>query len=55
MAITIKEIANLCQVSTATVSRVINSPDKVAEKTRNKVKKVIEEHNYVPNQIAKNF
>ncbi|HLV09842.1 MAG TPA: LacI family DNA-binding transcriptional regulator [Halanaerobiales bacterium] len=55
MSITIKEIANICQVSTATVSRVINTPDKVSEKTRSKVKKVVEEYNYIPNQIAKNF
>ncbi len=55
MSITIREIADICHVSTATVSRVINSPEQVSQITRGRVKKVIEKYHYTPNQIAKNF
>ncbi|AZO93688.1 LacI family DNA-binding transcriptional regulator [Halocella sp. SP3-1] len=55
MGMTIRDIAEMCDVSTATVSRVLNSPDQVAEKTREKVLQVIKEENYIPNQIAKNL
>lgn len=51
----IREIARLAGVSTATVSRVINSPEATAPATREKVLKIIEEYNYVPNQAAKNL
>ncbi|MGI5850447.1 MAG: LacI family DNA-binding transcriptional regulator, partial [Christensenellales bacterium] len=48
-------IAQLCGVSIATVSRVINNPELTSPKTRNLVMKVIEENNYVPNLLAKNI
>lgn len=51
----IREIARLAGVSTATVSRVINTPEATAPATREKVLKVIEAYNYVPNQAAKNL
>ncbi len=43
---TIREIATLVGVSTATVSRVINEPNKVAPETVTKVKTAINELNY---------
>lgn len=50
----ISEIARLCGVSKATVSRVINdSPCGVGEETKKRVKKVIEELNYRPNALAR--
>ena len=52
---TIKDIAELSGYSTATVSRVLNNPDKVAESTKDDVLRVIEEKNYEPNQLARNF
>jgi len=53
MKITIKEIAKLANVSTATVSKVVNhKDDNISEATRQRVLDVIEEHNYVPNRIA---
>ena len=55
MTITIKEIAEISGVSTATVSRVINSPDKVSDKTKKNVLEVINKYDYKPNQLAKNF
>ena len=48
----IKDIAALAKVSPATVSRVLSSPDLVAKKTLNKVKKVIDEMGYRPNRMG---
>ncbi|MBP1995982.1 LacI family DNA-binding transcriptional regulator [Paenibacillus eucommiae] len=47
-----EEIAKLAHVSRSTVSRVINNYPNVPKKTREKVMKVIEEYNYVPNLSA---
>ena len=46
---TIQEIADLAKVSISTVSKVMNGKDKdISEATRNKVRRVIEENNYIP-------
>lgn len=52
MSITIYDVARKAKVSIATVSRVINNSSSVSEKTRCRVKNVIEELNYTPNVIA---
>ena len=50
----ISQIAEICGVSKATVSRVINnSPCGVGEATKERVRKVIEELNYRPNALAR--
>lgn len=46
------EVAALAHVSTITVSRVIRTPDKVAEATRKKVQAAIDKLGYVPNEGA---
>ena len=51
--ITIKEIAKKANISIATVSRAINTPEKVAPSTRKKIMDILEEHDYTPNQLAK--
>ncbi|GEN49226.1 LacI family DNA-binding transcriptional regulator [Ligilactobacillus pobuzihii] len=51
--ISLKEIAKLAGVSTATVSRVINNNGRFSEKTRLKVERVIQFYDYKPNKIAK--
>jgi len=51
----LQDIARKAGVSTATVSRVINSPDKVSEKTRRKVEQIIREHGYIPNEFARSL
>lgn len=51
----IKSIAKLSGVSTTTVSRVLNDSPYVSDKTRKKVLKVIEENDYIPNNIARNL
>lgn len=49
----IYEIAQKADVSTATVSRVINNSSKVSEKTRAKITKLMEEENYLPSAFAR--
>ncbi|MCG8569929.1 MAG: LacI family transcriptional regulator [Spirochaetes bacterium] len=49
----IHDIAKLAGVSTKTVSRVINNAENVKDDTREKVLKVINEHNYHVNIMAK--
>ena len=51
----IKEIARLAQVSTATVSRVLNDSPKVKQSTFERVAHIIEEHNYIPNTSARSL
>jgi LacI family transcriptional regulator len=53
MKYTIKDIARLAGVSTATVSKVINRKDhEITEATRKKVMSIVRQYNYVPNRIA---
>jgi len=53
MKITIKDIAKMADVSTATVSKVVNNKDKnISEATRQRILALIEEYNYVPNRVA---
>src|SRR5215475_4430074 len=49
----IKEVAKRAKVSTATVSRTINDPEKVKPRTAERVRKVIEELNFYPNTHAR--
>lgn len=51
--ITIKEIAELAKVSSATVSRVLNNSGYVSNHARERIVKVIEETGYVPSEHAK--
>ncbi|GLS26780.1 LacI family DNA-binding transcriptional regulator [Marinibactrum halimedae] len=53
--VSIKEVAQLAGVSTATVSRFINNPDQVKQHTRERVQKAISETGYAPNTLARNF
>ncbi len=52
---TIKEVADLAGVSIATVSRFLNNPDLVSNKTRQKVEKVITQTKFVPSTSAKSL
>jgi LacI family transcriptional regulator len=52
---TIVDVARLAGVSTATVSRVINSPDRVREETRVKVERAMDLCNYKYNALARGF
>ncbi len=51
----IKDVARIAGVGVGTVSRVINNSGPVKLETREKVLEVIEELEYVPNEIARSF
>lgn len=53
--VTIKQVAEKANVSTATVSRVINGNYPVSEKARKKVTETIKELGYRPNSIARSL
>ncbi|MGI9351130.1 MAG: LacI family DNA-binding transcriptional regulator [Rhizobiaceae bacterium] len=46
---TLEDVANAAEVSTATVSRCMNEPEKVTEKTRDRVMAAVVALNYAPN------
>ena len=50
--ITIQDAARLAEVSTATVSRVMNGSDKVSDKTKEKVQEAIKKLKYTPNNLG---
>jgi len=50
---TIIQVAAMAGVSTATVSRVMSHPDRVAEATRRRVLEVVESLGYKPNVAAR--
>jgi LacI family repressor for deo operon, udp, cdd, tsx, nupC, and nupG len=52
---TIRDVAKLAGVSTATVSRVLNEEKTVNNETKERVLDAIKKLNYRPNTIAKNF
>lgn len=53
---TIKEIAEMANVSTATVSKILNGKDKyISEPTRQRVLAIAEREGYIPNAIAKSL
>ncbi len=53
-ALTIKDIAEIAGVAKSTVSRYLNN-GKVSEETKEKIRRVIEEHNYEPNAFAQSL
>lgn len=55
MAITIKDVAKLAQVSPATVSRVIADNPRISVQTKKKVREAMESLGYYPNFQARNL
>lgn len=53
--VNIKDVAKLANVSIATVSRSLAEPEKVSDKTREKVMRAVESSGYVVNTLAQNF
>ncbi|MDR2889587.1 MAG: LacI family transcriptional regulator [Lachnospiraceae bacterium] len=53
--VTQKMIAEKAGVSIITVSRVLNTPDKVKPETRILVERILKEYQYTPNQIAQSL
>lgn len=52
---TIKDIARLSGVSVSTVSRVLNNRPDVSEESRQRVRNVIENESYIPNNTARDL
>jgi len=50
---TLRDVAELAGVSVGTVSRFINNPNQVGEKSRQKVSQVIEQLNYFPDALGR--
>lgn len=50
--VTMRDVADLAEVGTITVSRVLRTPEKVSEAKRHRVQKAIEELGYVPDNTA---
>lgn len=55
MAATIKDVAKLAGVSTATVSYVINETRDIPKKTREKVRRAMRELEYLPSAVARSL
>lgn len=53
--LTIKDIAKQAGVAKSTVSRVLNHPESVSQKTREKVEKIIKENQYSPSATAQSL
>ncbi|MCD7857522.1 MAG: LacI family transcriptional regulator [Clostridiales bacterium] len=51
--VALKDIAQRCGVSTATVSKALNGHHDVGEKTRKRIQKVADEMGYLPNSAAR--
>lgn len=52
---TLKDVAQLAGVSPITVSRVVNTPEAVKPKTRQRVEEAMKTLSYMPNSAAKNL
>lgn len=52
---TMKDVAELAGVSTATVSRALMSPEKVSSSTRKRVEDAVIESGYCPNSMTRNI
>jgi LacI family transcriptional regulator len=52
---TVEDIGRAAGVSVATVSRVLNGSPKVAQRTRRRVLRVLDELGYAPNNLARNL
>jgi LacI family transcriptional regulator, repressor for deo operon, udp, cdd, tsx, nupC, and nupG len=52
---TMKDVARLAGVSTATVSRTLIKPELVSTRTRERVMKAVAEAGYTPNSLARNL
>lgn len=53
--VNIKDIAQMAGVGVSTVSRVLNNHPDVKEETKEKILSIIQEHNYIPNNSARNL
>lgn len=55
MAYDLRTIAKITGYSVSTVSRVVNGKGRVSKETREKIMSIVDQCNYVPNQIARSL
>lgn len=55
MAVTIKDVARLANVSPSTVSRVLSNSNMISEETKERVRKAVKELKYYPHAIARSL
>lgn len=53
--IDMQQLADLAGVSRSTVSRALSDSPRVTQKTKDKIRALAREHNYVINEVARNF
>ena len=53
--VTIKDIAKVADVSYATVSRALSGSPEIGESTRERILKLCDEMNYIPNSVARSM
>lgn len=53
--VTLKDIANILNVSISTVSKALNDSYEISEQTKNNVLKVVKSLNYIPNDSARSL
>ena len=53
--ITIKDIARICGVGSATVSRALNNHPDINPETKERILEVVNEYGFVPNNSARNL
>jgi len=53
--VTIYDVAKIANVSPMTVSRVINNTGRISPQTRARIKRILDELNYVPNHTARSL
>ena len=51
--VSLKDIANACGVSTATVSKALHDQKDISSETRTRIKKTAAEMGYLPNAAAR--
>ncbi len=55
MGITIRDLAGICKVNASTVSRALRDDPRVKPETREMIRKLANEHGYIPNINARNL
>ena len=53
--VTIKDIAKVANVSYATVSRALSGSSEIGEATRERILKICDEMNYIPDSVARSM
>lgn len=53
--VNIKDIARICGVGVSTVSRAINNHPDINQETKEMIMQAVREHNYIPNNSARNL